>query len=77
MGYEINIAKQVGKWGDGTPKYEHHFATNERSIGLSYLKLQEILGEFKKAYPSPKFVISITKWQTVGEKIGLDDEEEE
>ena len=64
MHYEINVAHN-GK---------HHFATAERSLTT--------LGEAKRAYDKLKvafpesegFALTVTKWQTVGESVDLENE---
>lgn len=65
MGYEINISKN-GK---------HHFATADRSFGYDINKMKEVYRELKSFYTEDKgFKIDVTLYNTVGNKIDMEEE---
>ena len=67
MYYEINVAKLNEKTG----RYEHFFATDERSI-TNMFKLQTVVNDFKNRFPeSEGFKITCTHWQKIGEEIEI------
>jgi len=70
MAYEINISKL--KTAGGTNRYEHYFATHERSIGLDRTKLKALYNQFKTLFPEPEYNISIMKIETSIEDIDPD-----
>lgn len=67
MYYEINISR-LQKRASGTEQYIHFFATNERSINTMN-KLNEVYSELKKAFPSPKYKLTVTRWVKNGHDI--------
>lgn len=67
MYYEINVAKL----NPDTGRYEHYFATAERSI-TNMFKLQKIVDDFKIKFPkSEGFEITCTRWEKIGEEFGI------
>ena len=67
MYYEINVAKLDEKTG----KYEHFFATDERSI-RNMFKLEEVVNVFKEKFPEEEgYKLTCTHWETVGEEIEI------
>lgn len=73
MYYEINVAKLNKKTG----RYEHFFATDERSI-ISVSKLEEVVNVFYKKFPEEEgYKISITHWRKVGKEMPVCDLKED
>ena len=67
MYYEINVSKL----NPNTRRYEHYFATSERSI-ISLSSLVDMVDDFRIRFPeSEGFNIACTKWETRGEKIEI------
>lgn len=67
MHYEINVAKL----NPTTGRYEHYFATSERSI-ISLSSLVDIVDDFRIKFPeSEGFNITCTKWEKVGKEIEI------
>ena len=67
MYYEINVSK----FNPDTGRYEHYFATAERSI-TNMFKLQKIVDDFKIKFPkSEGFEITYTRWEKKGEEFGI------
>ena len=65
MYYEINVSKL----NPDTGRYEHYFATAERSI-TNMFKLQTAVDDFKNRFPeSEGFKITCTHWQKIGEEM--------
>lgn len=67
MYYEINVAKQNKKIG-ANGRYDHYFATAERSI-TDKQTLKKVYADLKKAFPEPDFKIEVTCWQKVGKPV--------
>lgn len=64
MAYEINVSK------NGT----HHFATAERSIGYSSIKLKEIYDQLSKAFPeSEGYKLTVTDWESRGKSVDMNE----
>ena len=67
MYYEINVSKLNSKTG----RYEHYFATSERSI-TNMFKLQTVVDDLKNRFPkSEGFKITCTHWQKIGEEMAI------
>lgn len=67
MYYEINVAKL----NPDTGRYEHYFATAERSI-TNMFKLESIINDFKMKFPTIEgFKITCMHWKKVGEEIEI------
>ena len=67
MYYEINVSKLNPQTG----KYEHYFATSERSI-TNMFKLQTVVDDLKNRFPeSEGFKITCTHWQKNGEEMAI------
>ena len=67
MYYEINVSKL----NPDTGRYEHYFATSERSI-TNILKLQKIVDDFKiKFTKSEGFEITLYMFGEKGEEFGI------
>jgi hypothetical protein len=69
MYYEINIAKQNKTIG-ANGRYEHYFATADRSI-TDRIRMEKVYADIKKAFPEPDFKISVVRWELVGETINM------
>ena len=67
MYYEINVSKL----NPNTGKYEHYFATAERSI-TNMFKLEKIINDFKIKFPTIEgFKITCMCWEKKGEEIEI------
>ena len=67
MYYEINVAK----FNEKTGRYDHFFATDERSI-TNMFKLEEVVKVFKKKFPEEEgYNLTCTNWETRGEEITI------
>lgn len=67
MYYEINVAK----FNKETCRYEHFFATDERSI-ISMSKLEKVVNVFYKKFPEEEgYKLTCTHWETRGEEIKI------
>lgn len=67
MYYEINVAKLNEKTG----RYEHFFATDERSI-TNMFKLEEVVNVFYKKFPEEEgYKLTCTHWEMRGEEIRI------
>ena len=67
MYYEINVSKL----NPNTGRYEHYFATAERSI-TNMFKLQTVVDDLKNRFPeSEGFEITCTHWQKIGEEMAI------
>ena len=67
MYYEINVSKL----NPHTGRYEHYFATAERSI-TNMFKLEKIANDFKIKFPTIEgFKIDCMHWEKVGEEIEI------
>ena len=67
MYYEINVAKL----NPDTGRYEHYFATAERSI-TNMFKLEKIVNDFKIKFPTIEgFEITCMRWEKKGEEIEI------
>ena len=65
MYYEINVAKL----NPTTGRYEHYFATSERSI-ISLSSLIDMVDDFRARFPeSEGFNITCTKWEKIGKEV--------
>ena len=69
MYYEINIAKLNKRIG-ANGRYEHYFATAERSI-TSKEQLKSVYAELRKAFPEPEFKINVTYWEKIGQPVDM------
>lgn len=67
MYYEINVAKLNKEAG----RYEHYFATSERSIPTLSC-LQKVLKDFIVRFPEEEgFLISAAQWEKCGKVINI------
>ena len=67
MYYEINVAKL----NTTTGRYEHYFATSERSI-INLRTLVDMMNDFRIRFPeSEGFNITCTKWEKIGKEIEI------
>lgn len=67
MYYEINVAKLNKKTG----RYEHFFATDERSI-ISMSKLEEVVNVFYKKFSEEEgYKLTCTHWEIRGKGIKI------
>lgn len=67
MYYEINVSKL----NPDTGRYEHYFATAERSI-TNMFKLQTVVDDLKNRFSeSEGFKITCTHWQKIGEEMAI------
>lgn len=67
MYYEINVSKLNPETG----RYEHYFATAERSI-TNMFKFQTVVDDLKNRFPeSEGFKITCTHWQKIGEEMAI------
>ena len=67
MYYEINVAKLNEKTG----RYEHFFATSERSI-INLRTLVNMMNDFRIRFPeSEGFNITCTKWEKIGKEVEI------
>ena len=67
MYYEINVSKL----NPDTGRYEHYFATAERSI-TNMFKLQKIVDDFKIKFSEEEgYKLTCTHWETRGEEIEI------
>lgn len=71
MYYEINVAKLNKSRAIAYP-YVHFFATAERSI-TNRDHLKKVYNEIAKAFPSPEYEITVSKYETIGENIDMND----
>jgi len=71
MYYEINVAKLV-KVHSRSCSYKHFFATAKRSITTEF-ELKEVLKHFLVIFPSPEFLMNVTRYQEIGEGLNVND----
>jgi len=69
MYYEINVSKLVKRSGV-VERYEHYFATAERSI-TSTKELKVIYDHFVELFPEPEFNLTVTNYEKIGHFIDV------
>ncbi|HLO91537.1 MAG TPA: hypothetical protein VK172_10275 [Lentimicrobium sp.] len=69
MGYEINVSKRINRLGED--RYEHYFATAERSIGYCKVTLKELVEKFKVAFPEPDFKVDVWNIEKTGAPVDV------
>ena len=72
MYYEINI----GKLNPKTGRYEHFFATAERSC-TNLWSFNKVLADIKEKYLEPEFRITATRCERVSKPIDITYEKED
>jgi hypothetical protein len=64
--YEINVSKlRRAPGGASTGRYEHLFATAERSA-VTRERALELLDSLEARFPAPEYHVSVTHWECVG-----------
>lgn len=66
MYYEINVAKATAPCA----KYRHFFATSDRSIRTER-ELREVYDALCVAFPSPDYILTVTRYEQVGHSIDM------
>lgn len=63
--YEINICRLVTPAGLDRPRYQHFFATAERSL-VTDADLEHVLPVILAAFPEPEYRVEVSYWKTEG-----------
>ena len=65
MEYTINVARwSSNHWNGG---YVHYF-----KVTVPYLQVKEVYEQLKEKFPEPDYKIDVTRWQTVGEQLDME-----
>lgn len=65
MEYTINVAKWSNRhWNGG---YVHYF-----KVTVQYGQVKEVYEQLKEKFPEPDFKIDVSRWQTVGTEIDME-----
>ncbi len=67
MYYEINVSKKNTKTG----RYEHLFATAERSI-RSMAELKRVWREISAKFSGEEYHLSVTRIETLGQTVNIE-----